>query len=116
MGTWLQPITISHYLVLAAILFFIGVFGVLTRKNLFTVMMSVELMLNAVNLTLLAFAKQNATAANPTAIDLAHDAHILVFFIMAIAAAEAAVGLSIVVAMFRQRETVLLNELNSLSG
>ncbi len=92
----------SHFLILGAILFAIGVCGVLTRKNGIVIFMSIELMINAVNLTFLTYAR-----------DL-HSLHgqIFVFFIMAIAAAEAAVGLAIFIALFRHRETIDVDEAN----
>ena len=92
------------FLILSAILFAIGVCGVLTRKNGITIFMSIELMVNAVNLTFLAYARQF------------HQLHglIFVFFVMAIAAAEAAVGLAIILAMFRNRETTNADELATL--
>lgn len=92
----------EYFLVLGAILFCIGVAGVLTRKNGITIFMSIELMVNAVNLTFLAYARQF------------HSLHglIFVFFIMAIAAAEAAVGLAIFIALFRHRDTIDVDEAN----
>jgi NADH-quinone oxidoreductase subunit K len=93
----------THYfLVLSAILFAIGVMGVLTRKNGITIFMSIELMVNAVNLTFLAYARQF------------HDVHglIFVFFIMAIAAAEAAIGLAIFISLFHHRNTIDVDEAN----
>ena len=90
------------FLILSAILFTIGVCGVLTRRNGITIFMSIELMVNAVNLTFLAFARQF------------HDVHgvIFVFFIMAIAAAEAAIGLAIFIALFHHRDTIDVDEAN----
>jgi len=92
----------SWFLVLSAILFTIGVMGVLTRKNGITIFMSIELMVNAVNLTFLAYARQFG------------DTHglIFVFFIMAIAAAEAAVGLAIFISLFHHRDTIDVDEAN----
>ena len=92
----------SWFLILSAILFTIGVIGVLTRRNGITIFMSIELMVNAVNLTFIAFAR-----------DL-HSLHglIFVFFIMAIAAAEAAVGLAIFIALYRHRDTIDVDEAN----
>jgi len=93
----------THYfLILSAILFTIGVLGVLTRKNGITIFMSIELMINAVNLTFLAYARQF------------HDVHgvIFVFFIMAVAAAEAAVGLAIFISLFHHRNTIDVDEAN----
>lgn len=89
-------VTVHHYLYLSAILFFIGVFGVLFRRNLIVIFMSIELMLNAVNLSFVAFAKLTESM----------DGHVFVFFVMAIAAAEAGVGLAILVMLFRNRATV----------
>ncbi len=93
----------THYfLILGAILFAIGVVGVLTRKNGITIFMAIELMVNAVNLTFLAYARQF------------HDLHglVFVFFIMAIAAAEAAVGLAIFISLFHHRNTIDVDEAN----
>jgi NADH-quinone oxidoreductase subunit K len=90
----------GHFLVLAAVLFLIGVAGVLIRRNALIILMSVELMLNAANLTLLAFARAH------------HDmkGHAIAFLVIATAAAEAAVGLAIVVGIFRTRRTANLDE------
>jgi len=93
-------IPLFHYLVLAAALFGIGATGVLIRRNALVVFMSIELMLNAVNLTFLAFARYR---------DLP-DGHAIVFFVMAVAAAEAAVGLAIILNVFRHRRTVNVDE------
>jgi NADH-quinone oxidoreductase subunit K len=84
------------------VLFFIGLLGVLVRRNAFVVMMSVELMLNAVNVALIGFARARGDSHG----------HALVFFIIALAAAEAAVGLAIVVAVFRTRRTVNVDEIS----
>jgi NADH-quinone oxidoreductase subunit K len=94
-------ITLHHYLYLSAILFFIGVFGVLQRRNLIVILMSIELMLNAVNLSFVAFARYNGSM----------DGHVYAFFIMAIAAAEAGIGLSILVMLFRNRKTIQADDL-----
>lgn len=94
-------VTIQHYMVLSAILFFIGVFGVLFRRNLLVIFMSVELMLNGVNLSFVTFARYNGTM----------DGHVVAFFVMALAAAEAAVGLAILVMLFRNRSTVQADEM-----
>jgi len=92
----------QYFLILSAILFSIGVLGVLTRKNGITIFMSIELMVNAVNLTFIAYARQY------------HSLHglIFVFFVMAIAAAEAAVGLAIFIRLFHHRETIDVDEAN----
>ena len=92
-------------LVVSAVLFSIGTTGVLLRRNAIVIFMCVELMLNAVNLTFVAFAQQLGTAGQ-----------IFVFFVMAVAAAEAAVGLAIVLAVYRHKETVDLNHINLLKG
>jgi NADH-quinone oxidoreductase subunit K len=95
-------VSLDHYLVLSAILFAIGVVGVLVRKNAIIVFMSIELMLNSVNLTLVAF---STFLGNSTG-------QIFVFFVMAVAATEAAVGLSIIIALYRNRNTVNISEIN----
>jgi len=92
-------------LLVSAALFTIGVAGVLVRRNAIVIFMCVELMLNAVNLTFIAFAQQLGVAGQ-----------IFVFFVMAVAAAEAAVGLAIVLAIYRHRETVDLANINLLKG
>ena len=97
-------IPLHYYLALSAALFAIGVVGVLTRRNAIIVFMSIELMLNSVNLTLIAF---SAYLANPVG-------QILVFFVMTVAAAEAAVGLAIIIALYRNKQTVNIDEINIL--
>lgn len=99
-----MTITLQSYLALSAILFTIGVAGVLTRRNAIVVFMCIELMLNSVNLTLIGFSAHLG--------DITGQA--LVFFVMAVAAAEAAVGLAIVIALFRNRATVNIDEINIL--
>jgi NADH-quinone oxidoreductase subunit K len=96
------PVTLNHYLYLSAILFFIGAFGVLFRRNLLVMLMSVELMLNAVNLSFVAFARYGAGTM---------DGHVTAFFVMALAAAEAGIGLAILVMVFRNRTTVQADDL-----
>ena len=96
---------LSEALALSAVLFTIGVIGVLTRRNAIIVFMCVELMLNAVNLTFVAFAQVYGVAGQ-----------IFVFFVMTVAAAEAAVGLAIIIALFRHRQTVNLSNINLLKG
>src|SRR6187549_3509067 len=88
--------TLNHYLLLSAILFTIGTAGVFFRRNVITILLSIEIMLNAVNLTFVAFGR---------ALDSA-DGQVIVFFVMTVAAAEAAVGLAIVIALFRHRESL----------
>jgi len=97
-------VPIQHYLLLAAVLFSLGMFGVMVRRNALVVFMCIELMLNAANLTFLAFAKQRAD-------DLGH---VSAFFIIAVAAAEAAIGLAIVIAVFRSRATVNVEEIRTM--
>ena len=101
-----MELTLNWYLSLSAVLFVIGVLGVLLRRNAIVIFLSVELMLNAVNLTLVAFAQTFADV----------DGLILVFFVMSVAAAEAAVGLAIVIALFRNKTTVNVNEINLFRG
>ena len=97
---------VDHALLLSLGLFAIGVLGVFLRRNVITVLMCVELMLNAVNLAFVAFSRQLGTL----------DGQILVFFVMTVAAAEAAVGLAIVIALFRQRDSVDVDEVNLMKG
>ena len=97
-------VPISYHLVLSVIIFTIGVMGVLVRRNAIIIFMSVELMLNAVNLSFVAFARQWGSM----------DGQLSVFFVMAVAAAEAAVGLAIVLLVFRGKETVNADELTLL--
>jgi NADH-quinone oxidoreductase subunit K len=92
-------------LAISAILFTIGVFGVLLRRNVIVIFMCVELMLNAVNLTFVALARE-----------LGPDGQVVVFFVMAVAAAEVAVGLAIILAVYRHQETVDLQRFNLLKG
>lgn len=97
---------LSWYLSLSAVLFTIGVLGVLLRRNAIIVFLSIELMLNAVNLTLVALSQSFGGV----------DGQILVFFVISVAAAEAAVGLAIVIALFRNKETVFVDEVNLFRG
>ena len=106
---------IYYYIMLAVALFSIGVAGVLTRRNAIIIFMCVELMLNAVNLLLVAFSKMHAGAAaiNPSAV-AGTEAQLFVFFIMVVAAAEVSVGLAIIVMMYRNIHSVDVNFLNRL--
>ena len=106
MNSIFQTVPITHYILLSAILFSIGVIGVLTRRNAIIIFMSVEIMLNSVNLLLAAFSVYHNDAAG----------QIFVFFIMAVAAAEVAVGLAIIVMIYRNIHTIDINELNKLKG
>ena len=94
----------GHYLAVALVLFLIGCVGVLARRNLLVVLMSIELMLNAVNLAFVTFSRFRMVV----------DGQIVVFFVIAVAAAEAAVGLAIVVALFRKKDTVNLDRFTIL--
>ncbi|MBL8921446.1 MAG: NADH-quinone oxidoreductase subunit NuoK [Myxococcaceae bacterium] len=94
----------SNYLILAAALFCVGMLGVLVRRNALVVFMCIELMLNAANLTFLAFARERGDMVG----------HLGPFFIIAVAAAEAAVGLAIVISVFRNRGTVNIEEIQSM--
>ena len=99
-------VPISNYLVLSAMLFLIGVMGVLFRRSALIVFMSIELMLNAVNLSFVAFARMWNAA----------DGQLFVMFIFTVAAAEAAVGLAIVIALFRQKDSVDVDDVNLMKG
>jgi NADH-quinone oxidoreductase subunit K len=97
-------ITTTHYMVLSAALFTLGVVGVMTRRNVIIVLMSIELMLNAVNINLIAFSQQLQNAVG----------QVFAVFIIVVAAAEAAVGLGIILAFYRNKETVNIDEMNLL--
>jgi NADH:ubiquinone oxidoreductase subunit 11 or 4L (chain K) len=99
-------IGLHHFIVLSALLFAIGFFGVLLRKNTLVIYMCLELMLVATTLALVAFSRFNGTV----------DGNVFVFFILTVAAAEVAVGLAIIVALFRRRQTVQVEELNALKN
>lgn len=97
-------VTLNHYLILSAILFSIGTAGVFLRRNLITLLLSIEIMLNAVNLTFVAVGRYLGSV----------DGQIIVFFVMTVAAAEAAVGLALVIALFRHKETLSPDVFTSL--
>jgi NADH-quinone oxidoreductase subunit K len=97
-------ITTTHYMVLSAALFTLGLVGVMTRRNVIIVLMSIELMLNAVNINLIAFSHQLQNAVG----------QVFAVFVIVIAAAEAAVGLGIILAFYRNKETVNIDEMNLL--
>jgi NADH-quinone oxidoreductase subunit K len=99
-------VPISWYLALSAVLFVIGVVGVLVRRNALIIFMSIELMLNAANLAFVAFSYQLKSL----------DGQVFVFFVMTVAAAEVAIGLAIIVNVFRLKETVYVDEINLLKG
>ncbi len=98
--------TLQYYLVLSAFIFAIGMTGVLLRRNLIVMFMSLELMLNAVNINLAAFSKYLH----------AIDGQIFIVFVMCVAAAEAAVGLALIIALFRNKQTINADELNMMRG
>jgi len=95
-------VSITNYLVLSVILFCIGVFGVFIRRNAIVIFMCIELMLNAANLALIAFSRHLNSM----------DGQIFVFFVMTVAAAEAAVGLGIIIALYRNKETINVDDIN----
>ncbi|CAB4879658.1 unannotated protein [freshwater metagenome] len=97
---------INEFLLLGAVLFCIGVYGVIARRNAVMVLMSIELILNAVNLNLLAFALRNGSP----------DGHVFALYVIAIAAAEVGVGLGLVLLIFRNKRTIALDELSEMKG
>jgi NADH-quinone oxidoreductase subunit K len=97
-------IGLEHYLTVSALLFGLGLFGVIVRRNLLVIYMSLELMLNAANLALVAFSRFNN--------DL--NGQVMVFFVITVAAAEVAVGLALIVALYRRRQTAQVGDLNTL--
>ncbi|HLV44360.1 MAG TPA: NADH-quinone oxidoreductase subunit NuoK [Aggregatilineales bacterium] len=97
-------ITLNHYLVLSGLLFAIGTAGVFLRRNVITLLLSIEIMLNAVNLTFVAVGRYNGSV----------EGQIITFFVMTVAAAEAAVGLALIIALFRHRETLTPDAFTSL--
>ena len=99
-------VPLSAYLILSAALFAIGVIGVVIRRNALIIFMAIELMLNAVNLTFVAFSKFLGSM----------DGQIIVLFVMAVAAAEVALGLAIIIALYRNKESVNVDEINLLKG
>jgi NADH-quinone oxidoreductase subunit K len=102
----MQYVPLSWYLVLSAVLFGLGVAGFLFRKNIITVFMSIELMLNAVNLSFVAFSYQWRRV----------DGHLFAFFVMVVAAAEAAVGLAIILTIFKNRGSLQIDDVSSMKN
>lgn len=100
------PVPLEHYLVVAGILFVLGVVGVMVRRNAIVTLMSIELMLNAANLLLVVFARVHNDVGG----------QVMVFFVLTVAAAEAAVGLAILVAVFRRKGSIDVDGLNLLKG
>ena len=101
-----SAVPLSWYLILSAILFCLGIAGFIFRRNIITVFMSIELMLNAVNLSFIAFSYQLRQV----------DGHIFSFFVMVVAAAEAAVGLAIILTVFKNRNTLAIDEVSSMNN
>jgi len=99
-------VPLNWYLMLSAVVFMIGIFGFLTRRNIIIMFMSIELMLNAVNISLVAFSHYLQDLRG----------QILVIFIITVAAAEAAIGLAIIIALFRNKDTVHVDEMNEMKG
>ncbi len=102
-------ITLNHYLLAGGLLFATGFAGVLLRRNILVIFMCLEMMLGAANLSLVAFSRFGANAAVPD-----YNAQVLVFFIITVAAAEVAVGLAIIVALYRLRQTTHVEDINLL--
>ena len=100
-----MTIGLNDFLIVAGLLFAVGLLGVTLRQNTLVIYMSLELMLNAVNLAFVAFSRYNGTM----------DGNLFVFFIITVAAAEVALGLAIIVALFRRSQSVMVDQLNSLS-
>ena len=104
-----MTLNLNHYLLVSGLLFAIGFAGVMFRRNIIIIFMCLELMLNAANLSLVAFSRFNLVNGLPN-----YNAQVLVFFIITVAAAEVAVGLAIIVALYRARQTTHVEDINSL--
>jgi NADH-quinone oxidoreductase subunit K len=102
----IRMITIHHYLIVAAILFTLGLLGIVMRRNLLIIFMCIEVMLNSVNLTFIALARYVGNM----------DGHVVAFFVMAVAAAEAAIGLGILVMLYRRRGTIMSSDYRLMGG
>tara|TARA_B100000586_G_C19920979_1_gene347184 strand:+ start:257 stop:580 length:324 start_codon:yes stop_codon:yes gene_type:complete len=105
--------TLNEYLLMGGLLFVIGLCGVMIRSNIIVILMSLEMMLSAANLTLVAFWRFGGGGGLPAH---SYNAQVMVFFVITVAAAEVAVGLAIIVALFRSRQTVEVEELRSMKG
>ena len=101
-----SPVPIEYYVVLSAVLFILGVLGVLVRRTAIMIFMSVELMLNAANLALAAFSRQWGNVGG----------QLIVFFVITVAAAEVVIGLALIVAIFKTKKSIDIDELNSMQG
>lgn len=108
--SFFTEITLNHYLALSGILFALGLAGVMTRRSILVVYMCLEMMLNAANLALVAFSRFGGTGVAEGHLS----GHVLVFFIITVAAAEVAVGLALIVALYRLRQTTNVNDLTEL--
>ena len=106
-----MPITLTHYLVLSALIFSIGLFGALAKRNVVTVLMSIELMFNAVNVSLVAFSRFLPVPPSNTAAQ-GLNGQVFALFIITVAAAEAAVALAIILAIYRERRSVSIEDVN----
>ena len=104
-------LTLNHFLAVSGVLFAIGFAGVLIRRNIIVIFMCLELMLSAANLTLVAFSRFNMVDGLPD-----YNGQVLVFFIITVAAAEVAVGLTIIVALFRAKRTTNVDDITPMSG
>lgn len=102
----MSPLTIHHYLIFSALLFCLGLVGLIIRRNILIIFMCIEVLLNSVNLTFIALARYYQLM----------DGHVAAIFVMAIAAVEAAIGLGIVVSIFRNRQTVKTTDLRAMKG
>lgn len=105
----MKPVGLEHYLVVSFLLFALGLFGVIIRRNVLVIYMSLELMLNAANLALVAFSRFPSTHATNNL-----DGQVFVFFVITVAAAEVAVGLALIVAIYRKRQTVHVEDLRTM--
>ncbi len=103
-----MSVSLEHYLLLSAVLFCIGLYGALTRRNAIVIMMCIEIMLNGANIALIAFSRY----ITPTLLT----GQVFAIFIMVVAAAEAAVGLAIIISIYRNRETIETTDINLLKG
>ena len=99
--------SLNHFLALSAILFTIGLFGALTKRNLIVILMSIEIMLNGINIALVAFANYTDTI-------VPFSGHVFALFVITVAAAEVAIGLALIIAVFRTRDTIDLRNINLL--
>lgn len=106
----MNSLTLNHYLLASGLLFTIGFAGVMLRRNLIIIFMSLELMLNAANLSLVAFSRYHTTPDGVPALN----SQVLVFFVITVAAAEVAVGLAIIVALYRSRQSTHVDDLQTL--